>query len=833
MCLLCNYYHISKFNSLSSTTTKVEQTVAFSQQSEDVTLNIESMPDSTFLYGCPDDVPLGDFLSRPIKIHEILWNTTPGTFDNTIDPWSLVINDALLKRRLEGFKLLSAKLHVRIVVNGNPFLYGLAIASYFPRPNEFKRPSTTTPAKLCEATMMPYIFLSPTTSEAGEMILPFMCPDNWLDLAGSTVEHMGRLRFITMNALKHSNAASGSVQITVFAWLQDVKLASPTQTNYNIYTHQAGDEYGKGIVSKPASIISKAAGILSNIPIIKPYALSTMMLASNIGKVASVFGFSRPVVVTEIQRFKHLSAGNTANSDQSEAVVKLSFDSKQELSIDPRTVGLGSCDEMTIQSIVTRSAYVATAIWTPSYVDGTVLKKINVNPLLYVPDTSTGPNVTSFMNIPVSTIASMFKYWKGTLRYRFQVVASSLHRGRLRIYYDPIYSTSEPSYNQSYSRIIDLAGQRDFTFDVAWNAHRGWLETNLAYLSPPKVASHINGAAYDAAFCNGEITLTICNALTAPDPTIVQDVYVNIYVSAGDDFQVAAPSDSAMLNLTYQNQSGYVNQSGVEADATLGDAQSPIAQVPAVGNWEPIADPSSHVYMGEVVVSIRNILKRYFYHSIFGAADPAINFWWREYNFPYYPGYTLSTNVSEYRHSGLLGPINVCPTNPIHWLVPCYVGWRGGLRSKFLCPTTGTIHIRRDTPLVGNVSFELNSIGVNNDDNNTKAMWSIFRSGFSGSQIAKSTIDGALEVEFPFYTNQRFAHARRFIHSTVSDTRVHANTHLGMLITGDTNKNFGVSRFVSVGDDFSLFFWIGQPLLFYGDMVWVAASGDVLPSNDL
>jgi len=777
---------------------------------------------------------LGDFLLRPIKIHEILWSTTTSTFDSTIDPWSLLVNNVYLKKRIEGYKLFRATLCLRIVINGNPFVYGSGLVSYYPRTSDMRLATSTDAAINCEMSVLPHLMLDPTQSSALEMQLPFFCPDNWIELNGGTVAQMGRLRFKSVNALKHtSGAMANPIQISVFAWFCDVALSGPTSQIYGAYTIQSGDEYSRSPVSSIATAIAKASGVLESVPVIGAYARATTMLSSTIASVALAFGFSRPTIVDKLQRVKPFAVGNMANTDQPEAVIKLALDSKQELCVDPRTVGLSGQDEMAISYIVSKEALFLTKNWNPTMVDGTQLLSLCVNPLYYVPDSWIGTLVTTMINAPISTVASCFKYWKGTIRFRFQIIASAFHRGRLRLVYDPcVPGTANPEYNQVISRIIDLSSVRDFTFDVVWHSHRGWLSTGLEYLNNPSTVNNYNGRAVDVTRSNGSLSLLVCNQLTTPDPSNVDPVYVNVFVSGGPDFEVAAPSDFAMRNLTYVAQSGYELQSGVEEMNPI-SGDSPYSVVASGGQWG--ASPSSNVYMGENISSIRSLLKRYCYHSVFGAYTPAQSFWWREYNFPFYPGQNLGTNTIEYRHttSGSPKDINICSNVHLHWFVPCYAGWRGGLRSKYVYPTDGTIFVRRDTHSTGDIAFQQNFFSNSGDDNNAKTMWQIMTSGLSGLHVAKSTVDGALEVEFPFYADQRFAPARAFIQTTSSDKRPHTQAHLGMVITGDAQANFGIMRFVAAGDDFSTFLFTGQPLLKFGDMVWASGSEDELPSDTL
>lgn len=734
-----------------------------------------------------------------------------------------------------------------------------------------------------QESMKPHLFIDPTASEAGEMVLPFFCPDNWIELAGSTAEEMGRLRLRSFNNLLHANAASGTAQITVFAWMDNVKLAAPTNNDYGTYTaqsgnecthiesavvgflgavtlllhgllyyfrnsvlfppemppprpvtSQAGDEYGTGIVSKPASIVARTAGMLSSIPILEPYARATEIAARGVGRVAHFFGFSRPTIVSDIIRQKPTSVGNLPNTDGHEAVTKLTLDSKQELCVDPRTVGLSDVDEMTMKFIVGKEAFLGTSTWTEANNDGDILRRMNVTPIQ--------ANITGsqIQFSPMATVALPFRYWRGTIKFRFQIVASQMHRGRLRLSYDPVFATANPPYNDTYSRVIDLSTNRDFTFDVSWNAHRTWLEVDAEKIDPSNGVNHNSGST-NLLYHNGVLTLSVLNKLTSPDPTLGQLIYVNVYASAGDDFEVAAPTDEALNKFYYDSQSGneftqYVSQSGTENEELVAEADnqpedaSPIAPI-GDSAWQ---DACTHIFFGESFHSIRALLKRYTYHSSVGAelGEAAANcFWWREYNFPYYPG----PNVSFKRHLSVVpvDNLNYGAMTLLNWFTPCYAAWRGGLRSKYVfAGDQGKMVVRRDRPRTSfNITqnqFTYDSVGdesIMNDINLRLA-----RTGVGGVHAIKQNIDGAAEVEFPFYSYKRFAPARDEPTGSASNLdQGHVDTHVAFVVSPSQAQTAPVWRYVAAGDDYSLFFWLGQPLLTYDGTGFQSGTAALLP----
>jgi hypothetical protein len=78
--------------------------------------------------------------------------------------------------------------------------------------------------------------------------------------------------------------------------------------------------------------------------------------------------------------------------------------------------------------------------------------------------------------MPSLAYASMpFQFWKGTIKYRFQVCSSSFHKGRLKFVWDPFGTpTIAAEYNTAYTQIVDISEANDFTIEVGWGQTTPW-----------------------------------------------------------------------------------------------------------------------------------------------------------------------------------------------------------------------------------------------------------------------------------------------------------------------------------------------------------------------
>lgn len=541
-----------------STTSKHSkyQNVKFSDYTEDFTTTVASSSDPTRTMMDTTDVSLGDFLKRPVKIAEYVWRATGTDLFEQIDPWSAFLGNPRVINRLNNYNLFRGDLHIKIVINGNSFHYGRAIAHYLPlRVFDDASIIDNSINTLVQATQQPHVYLNPTTSSGGEMVLPFFYHKNCVSIPNAEWDRLGELTIRSINGLYHANNGDDFVTISVFAWSENVTLSVPTSVNSSVLTDQVGEEQTEGtrtgLVSGPASTISKAAGVLSSMPMIGPYAMATSKVAAGVSSLAKALGYSRPKNVANPSTYEPRSISSLALTNVPDNAHSLAIDEKQELTIDPRIAGISSEDTLVINSIAKRESYLTTFSWPMGTAPAAFLWNAEVDPVLCRKDDEQN------YYLPALAVAAIpFKYWTGSLKFRFQIVAAAFHRGRLQFTYDPVQVQGN-EFNVNYTEIVDIAERRDFTMEIG-NAQSTNLLTHAyvgiddAYHGTAPIvktnAERVNNTG------NGVISVSVLNQLTAPSADS-QPISINVFVSAGDDFEVFVPNDEFMyfgLNYTVQ-----------------------------------------------------------------------------------------------------------------------------------------------------------------------------------------------------------------------------------------------------------------------------------------
>merc|ERR1712164_61316 len=147
------------------------------------------------------------------------------------------------------------------------------------------------------------------------------------------------------------------------------------------YSGQAGED-SKKVVSKTATAVGHAAGALSNVPLIGPYARATEEVASRLGRWADLFGFSKPRGTHDFtdERQRHL--GTMAVTNDKDMARTLTMDVKNENTIDPRTVGLSGEDEMSIPHVCGKEALITRFSWSKNHDPDHELIRIPITPYM-------------------------------------------------------------------------------------------------------------------------------------------------------------------------------------------------------------------------------------------------------------------------------------------------------------------------------------------------------------------------------------------------------------------------------------------------------------------
>merc|ERR1711983_524628 len=539
-----------------------------------------------------------------------------------------------------------------------------------------------------------------------------------------------------------------------------------------------------------------------------------------------MFGYSRPIELADIVPYQPKLLGNLVNTNVPDTSHKLTLDAKQELTVDPRVMGLGSTDEMVIKSIAQRESFLTQFGWAVADPAETLLWNSEVSPVLW-------NELNNEIHMPACCFAALpFKRWRGSMKFRFQIVCSSFHKGRLKITYDPSYPLTN-EYNTNYTYIIDLAKERDFTVEIGWGSNFSVLNHRNPKQDPVPYSSTVLGSV-PGSNANGIISVYVVNDLTVPNSTVNNDIEVNVFVSVGDDFEVFDPDSRNIEDLVwFEPQMGEVfspqmaetgGQPMNQPDADLTKREDePMKEVPSQ-TMAPTLSDQDHtlcVYYGDPIASFRQCLKRYNYHSAVATASAftsstMLNL--RNSNFPYYRGYAPGA-VHETIVPTAATPYNYCKMTLLNYLTPAFTCRRGGLRWKYFRTGGNTrassfMMAARDASPVGSYDQQETAMitqGNGSQFDRVRQNELLIPHTWDGATVTSARQNPVVEVEIPFYSNLRFFPAKQANHTGAGAgfTQYH---WLSTIWEASADDSAAIHCFVSVGEDYNLGFFTGAPV---------------------
>lgn len=780
-------------------------------------------------------VNLGDFLTRPVLIHTYNWILND-VFDQSFSPWYDYFDNPAVKSKLDNYYLLRCNLNLKFLINASPFYYSCLMVSYRPLANnatfDYYEPCAVNGGFGLEAqTLMgrsqrPKCFLYPQDSQGATMKLPFFYPLNWLDI--TSTDSLLNMGTINMNdlffPLSSANGILGSdVTIQVYAWATEVDLGGPTVS----LSLQSADEYGKGCVSKPASAIARYTGMLGGVPFIGPFATATSMAATAVSDIAALFGYTNVPVIADPHAFIPKNNPNYAATDIGIPVEKLTLDSKNEISIDPKVCGVDLGDELAIKNIVTRETFLETIEWPGTYAVNDLLWNSRITPSLV--NFSSVSGVDYVQGTPMWMVGSLFKYWRGDIIFKFKFLCTKFHRGRVKISWDPagdIANTAE-STNLVYTKIVDISEETEVEFSIPYTQPASYLNTGndivTRYGSVP-----LTSIASDPEH-NGIVTVRVLTVQTSP----VSDAPIGIamFVRGHENLEFADPLKTSNVS----RLSPYVLQSE--------DIFGKSTTTSDVGMAESSTSKFINlIHMGETINSLRTLLRRTYLHRTFQVFDGTLagfqTYTTAFQRMPLYFGYDTNGYDQAAKTvpdaSGV--PFNYVHSTPINWITSCFVGNRGSIIwhadvNSSAGNNVATVTLSRNDTLTNSSNRNVENVI---SFTNTSALPDITRRYLKGSEggivVADNRTQHAIHASVPYYNKYKFSSNNPLLRSNGSprdNTSRDSVTYSTFISPAVANSSYRqqVSLYCSAGTDFSPVFFLNVPgYILYPD---VPASQDI------
>lgn len=830
--------------STSAVATHIESSA--DEHTEDATCSTIAKP----LYdGISEEADIKNYLSRKALIRTFTVDVG-ATLGTVFSPWSDFLGNAAISRKLANYRLLKGDLILTFTIAGTPFHKGMFLASYRylqEGDSDYVTMTATDISRgvdIVRRSQRPHVYLNASTNKGGCICAPFLHPLPYGDLAQPQVVSFANLGVVNIDSipfgLEQINGGTDKITITVFAHMRNSVLTGPTGELVSLGGHdpfilEPQSEYStSGIVSGPASAVASFAGMLSSVPYIGPFAIATEIGASAVGMIAKLFGYSKPAMIGDLSPMRNVPVSNMALTDGMDASQKLTVTGKAELTIDQQTVGMPAEDNLALYYYTKRESFVRAMVWPVTAIVGSTPFVLEVNPMFEFVSSDKGRDALRVAQTSLSSVTRCFAEWSGGLRYRFQVIASQYHRGKIAVVYEPSGSLSADPFVTNFHTIIDLAEGRDFSIDVKWQQPYPYAPVFTPTNAKSDLFSFTNANLYTpTTTSNGALFFVVVNELTVPDG--VTDVSIAVSISALDDFELVNPSSTG-LNISYTDpgilpiaasarettEFALEPQSAVEVIPE--EENAPEAEVNIVEITTGVQSSPDHkalMYYGERITSLRQLFKRFTFYRRMKFNTTAIS---AQHGYsvvvpalPVLPGWISggfdTVGASSYNFVG---------NSFFRHMLGGFAGWRGSLRYKMLplnemesmriVRLTGTQR-NSTTNMVPYESFLMNS----NNSISQEAEEGLVTNQhtYAGCVATQARTMASLEAEIPYTVPLNFSLVRSlytgFNNNNLSDGFPAGDVFSLNVVSGRAATRCSVDAFFATGEDISLFGYKGAP----------------------
>lgn len=608
---------------------EVHQITTFEQDGE-VEVGQRSQPTralASYLKGAEDKLAneISGFLSRPIQIGQFDWLASTGSLGElfTFDLPKNYLTIPMIAEKLRGFRYFRCDFVIEVQINAQPFNAGALIAWYNPLYSQMTYlPSSA--GFLGGVTGYPKVIYRCGDATSVQLRIPYNNILSHFDLV-KQFGTMGRFVVDIMSPLTGSADADG----TVWIWAENIDFTMPTGLATLPFTNsQAGDETAetlpdvssvaedametattparnerrrRGPVETASTALSMVSAGLALVPALSWWAAPAAIVFGAAGKLAHLFGWSKPMNPEYATLYAPSLVRNSANynGDSMAKVLALDYQNVTDIPVEVfNTIE----DEMAIQNIIRKPIFTDVFTWQSSNTQGQFIWKWPVDPSACNKRAETGtPNnyVVQFNNY-VSYLSNLAREWRGGLCYDFMLVKTPFHSGRLCFYWAPGANlATDPTTldrNKMYKKVYDIRTTTDIQFTIPYTWNAPWKRCVSPMTATPTDLTYNDPT--------GMIYVEVTNALRAP-ATAADTIEILMFVSGADDFQFAYPEINPALHVMASKDTLPVMPASMNSQG--GDTFYP--------NTNPPEFDPNKISMGEAWLSLRTWLKRYIQYN--------------------------------------------------------------------------------------------------------------------------------------------------------------------------------------------------------------------------
>jgi hypothetical protein len=409
---------------------------------------------------------------------------------------------------------------IEVKLNTNPFVCGQLVLAAIPM-NFVDEALPGAPLRQ-SIELMPHSYLNAGFETNAKILIPFVSPHAALVNINKSIspdthfEEQGFLLYV-WNQLQVATGQPGIYEVSIWFRFVDVEFGIKMPSFANTTIYQAGQHAG---VLNLLKDVGKGVSN-SNIPVLS-------QVAKVIGGVTGMW--DAPIL-------QRATAGESVVTDIPKEC------------LDMRVVSNNYSDASSYESLSLKKymqTYGRLYVIPWSGLDTTGAELIKV-PTTINQVQGSAPFQGKY-EVPLFEVSRHFRFWRGSLKFKFHVVATRFHQGQLFVSWTPFGNcATADDARATYYMSIDIGQQNVFEIEIPFVYPVDYMMTSQEQ--------------------HGTIQVWVQNPLVAP-ANVSSIVYINVYAAGGDDVELS----------TYQDPDTSVYQSASSSGLGTGTMWKPLGE---------------------------------------------------------------------------------------------------------------------------------------------------------------------------------------------------------------------------------------------------------------
>lgn len=455
-------------------------------------------------------------------------------------------------------------------------------------------------------TNLPHVRLDLAETTMVQLRVPYLNETEYTVF--SSVSSSPRYGVLSLTPVLPVSAVPSSAAPTyqIFMHWEDIEIFGARPANTTVLTFQSGKKLSKVAeefedeaypFSSATHALSRSVKWLSKgVPLIESVAGPTVWFLEKASGAIRSFGYSRPQNADPIPKMCVVDNAGEFNVDKALPLSVVGAYSTNSLRHGSEFSGT-NVDEMSMTYILSKPTQICRFTLPTTAASGTLLYATEISPsFMWFRTTGTLPVVNrppriiaptdtnGFLPSSLFYFGQMFKFWKGSVKFRFTFSKTKMHGGRVMVSYAPytrnesesLLGSNPTGFVASFGSGI---GADPFGISTVFNLRDGNVfEFEVPYMSD-RPFTNFTGST-------GSIAMYVVDALQAPN-MVASSIDVLVEVMAMDDFEFANPrtplyaSNSMAVNSTITFQSGKVLSQSKDnhVEFTMGESISSVKQL--------------------------------------------------------------------------------------------------------------------------------------------------------------------------------------------------------------------------------------------------------------